>query len=156
MTIKVVETTTLPNGELATIWVYDGTSQIFPYSIIDTLYLVTRGDTLVNYVSLQNIQTPFLGYIVPLSIGDKWTSPGWWWMKASVLEKVPLSINIGTFQEVYKVEHLIPGFTPISGFLSYNWIIPYLGLVKMDLFEPDRPPFYSEEHWELFWYELVE
>jgi len=156
LTIKVVGTKTLPNGELASVWVYDGTSHIFPYSIIDTLYLVTIEDTLVYYFSLQNSQVPFLGYIVPLSVGTKWTSWSWWWTEVSVLEKIALSIDIGTFQEVCKVEHLIPGSMPVSGFLSYNWIIPHLGLAKMGLYEPDQPPYYSEEHWELFWYELVE
>jgi hypothetical protein len=153
ITIEVVGTTNLQNGEPASIWVYSRISNIYPYpySIIDTLYLVNRGDTLVYYH--QNNPDPLLGYIVPFQVGDSLVIR--WNNTVVVMEENSMSIDIGTFQVAYQMKHLIPGWSPMySEFYSYNWIVPYIGLVKMDLYE------YSfnlkEEHWELIWYDLVE
>ncbi len=148
VTIEVVGTTTLQNGESASIWVYSGDYRMWPYGLFDTLYLATRGDTLVYYQFWQNDLMPFLGYIIPFQVGNKWTSL---WLNAytgvTVLEKVG--------NGAYRMEHRIQ-YT--EGYdKSYNWIAPYVGLVKMDLYsEYFMPYYYREGHWELIWYNLVE
>ena len=152
--IEVVGTATLQNGEQASVWVFSEV-RILYYSI-DTLYLVTRGDTLVYYRIRQNNLIPFLGYIVPFQVGDSWGGMGN--ATVTVLEKKSMSIDIGTFHGAYRMEGLIAGFGRDFDWLN-NWIVPYFGLVKMDLLREIShwgPPIYSEEHWELIWYNLVE
>ncbi len=157
ITIEIVGTTTLQNGEPASVWVYSGVGYIYPYPYIriDTLYLVTRGDTLVYYH--QNNPDPLLGYIVPFQVGDSLVIT--WNNTVTVLGKNSISIDIGTFQDTYQMSHLIRAFEPgWWDFRSYNWIVPRVGLVKMDLQEwyYSPPPSYFDEHWELIWYNLVE
>jgi len=151
--IEIVGTTTLQNGEAATIWYYNNRSLYHFDSYIDTLYLVTRVDTLVYYHIYRNNQRPFLGYIVPFQIGDSWgvdIPP-----IVTVLENNSISIDIGTFHGAYQMGHRIFYFTE-----TYNWIVPGVGLVKMDLYSCFPGPLgggiCSEEHWELIWYNLVE
>ncbi|MCH6575391.1 MAG: hypothetical protein IH795_09330 [Bacteroidetes bacterium] len=72
VTVEVVGTTTLQNGQTTSIWVYSDFGTIYPNGYIDTLYLVTRADTLIYYQIYQNNLYPFLGYIVPFQVGDSW------------------------------------------------------------------------------------
>ncbi len=148
-TVEIVDTTTLQNGETAYIWVYSDWGFYVFYGFIDTLYLVTRGDTLIYYQVYQNDLIPFLGYIVPFQLGDRWGII-WRTPTVTVLEK----IAIGTFYGAYQMVHLIPGD---FGGWSYNWIAPRVGLVKLDWnIESLIYNSLSEEYWELIWYNLVE
>ena len=76
----------------------------------------------------------------------------------TVLEYNSISVDIGTFPGAYQMEHLIPGFMVSS--YSYNWIVPRVGLVKMDLYSCHGGPvderICTVEYWELIWYNLVE
>jgi len=157
ITVEVVGTTTLQNGETASIWVYSDVYQFSFYGYIGTLYLVTRGDTLVYYRrDYQNNLHPILGYIVPFQVGDIWGGMSHT-PSVTVLEYNSISIDIGTFPGAYQMEHIIPGFESYDW--SYNWIVPRVGLVKMD-FHDGRSDgatiTWREEYWELIWYNLVE
>ena len=63
ITVEIVGTTTLQNGEPASIWVYSSFSHTY-YPLRDTLYFVTRGDTLVYFydVYYQNYFKPSFSY----------------------------------------------------------------------------------------------
>ena len=158
VTVEVVGTTTLQNGETASIWVYSDFGSIYFNGYIDTLYLVTSGDTLIYYPIYQNDLYPFLGYIVPFQVGDSWGEM--YKSTTTVLDYNSISIDIGTFYGAYQIEHSMhPQQT--CGSRSNNWIVPRVGLVKMDLTSCHPGPsqfscICTEEHWELIWYNLVE
>ncbi|MCH7774713.1 MAG: hypothetical protein IH784_09960 [Bacteroidetes bacterium] len=156
ITVEIVGTTTLQNGEPASIWVYSDFGTIYLNGYIDTLYLVTRVDTLIYYQIYQNDLLPFLGYIVPFQVGDSWGEM-WVTSTVNVLEYNSITIDIGTFYGAYQMEHLILW---AYGSWSYNWIVPRVGLVKMDLTrchpDPVDRPICTVEYWELIWYNSVE
>ncbi len=157
-TVEIVGTTTLQNGETASIWVYSDFGTIWFHGIIDTLYLVTRGDTLVYYQIYQNDLIPFLGYIVPFQVGVSWGEM-WQTPIVTVLEYNSITLDIGTFYGAYQMEHYIPDFIYCVSY-SYNWIVPRVGLVRMDLYSCHPDPvdrcICIGDYWELIWYNLVE
>ena len=155
-TVEIVGTTTLQNGETASIWVYSYFGWLYFYDDIDTLYLVTRADTLIYYQISQNNLYPFLGYIVPFQVGDSWGEI--WNNRVTVLDYDSISINIGTFYGAYQMEHRI--WEGGSNGSPYYWIVPRVGLVKMKLkicrIDQNFNLICTEEYWELIWYNLVE
>jgi len=163
ITVEVVGTTTLQNGEPASIWVYSSFSHTY-YPLRDTLYFVTRGDTLVYFYDVRhpNYFNPTFAYIIPFQVGHSLLG-GWWrqWEyfgRYTVLEYNSITVDIGTFPGAYKLYHTIAGFEAYDW--SYSWIVPHVGLVKLDFYDgwsTGAPPInFREEYWELIWYNLVE
>jgi len=173
ITVEVVGTTTLKNGKQASIWVYSSFSWS-SYPPIDTLYLVTSGDTLVYYWRYyQNDFLSIFPYIIPFQVGNGWRGGFWsaWWGDGvvvegwigefTVLEFNPISVDIGTFPGAYKFYHTSgdAGFEG-GGWNAYDWVVPRVGLVKMDVrrrLGTGGGIIYRDwEYWELVWYNLVE
>ncbi len=173
VTVEVVETTALKNGKQASIWVYSsfGWSS---YPPIDTLYLVTSGDTVVYYWRYnQNDFLSIFPYIIPFQVGTGWEGGlwlGWWGVgvvvegfigEFTVLEYTSISVDIGSFPGAYKFYHTSSddGFEG-GGWDVYDWVVPRVGLVKMDVrrrLGTGGGIIYRDwEYWELIWYNLVE
>ena len=161
ITVEIVGTTTLQNGEPASIWVYSSFSHTY-YPPRDTLYFVTRADTLVYYIYYQNYRQPIFPYIIPFQVGNGLPAGFWrereWIDYFTVLEYNSITVDIWTFPDAYKLYHTISEFESYDW--SYSWIVPRVGLVKMDFYDgwsTGVPPvFFREEYWELIWYNLVE
>jgi hypothetical protein len=158
VTVEVVGTTILPNGENASIWVYINNESYWHFGPIDTLYLASRADTLVYYQKDRYGLYPVLGYLIPFNVGDRWEDSWWKVQTVTILEYNSITIDIGPFYGVYQIERIIPWAGDSK---SYNWIVPRVGLVKMDLINcpwlgliVDRSC--RKEYWELIWYDLVE
>ncbi len=163
ITVEVVGTTTLQNGEPASIWVYSSFSRTY-CPPRDTIYFVTRGDTLVYFydVYYQNHFRPSFSYIIPFQVGNGWMGHFWreweWIGEYTVLEYNSITVDIGSFPGAYKLYHTIAESESYDW--SYSWIVPRVGLVKLDFYwgwSTGAPPIYfREEYWDLIWYNLVE
>ncbi|MGD8305463.1 MAG: hypothetical protein PVF17_02315 [Ignavibacteria bacterium] len=155
ITVEVVGTTILPNGETASIWVYNGFGADWYVGSIDTLYLAVRADTLIYYRIRQNHLYPFLGYIVPFKVGDRWEYM-WNVPTVTVLEYNSITIDIGIFSSAYQIEY---SSLWLSGYRSFIWFVPHVGMVKMELIRcypsPAQEDICYKEYWELIWYDLV-
>ena len=82
---------------------------------------------------------------------------GVWNNTVTVLEYNSLTIDIGTFPGAYQMYLVFPGFESYDW--SYSWIVPRVGLVKMDFHDGRSDGVtitWRDEYWELIWYNLVE
>ena len=82
-------------------------------------------------------------YIIPFSVGNTWNDSGVYYL-------VEEESTLGTFANAYKiVEHR--WWFNIS-LRTFSWFVPYIGLVKRDIYQSDWGTPTSEEHWELISY----
>ncbi len=173
ITVEIVDTTTFKNGKQASIWVYSSFSRTY-YPPRDTIYLVTSGDTLVYYWRYyQNSFLAIFPYTIPFQVGNSWEGGLWWWWwggvevvvekfigEFTVLEYNSISVDIGPFPSAYKFYHTAFAGFEGGGWDAYDWVVPRVGLVKMDVRErlsTGGGIIYRDwEYWELIWYNLVE
>ena len=86
-----------------------------------------------------------------------WRGESEWIGDFTVLEYNSITIDIATFPGAYKLYHTIDEVESYDW--SYSWIVPRVGLVKMDFHDgwsDGANIYWREEYWELIWYNLVE
>jgi hypothetical protein len=151
LTFEIVGETILPDNKQATVWVSDINTPIYFYSSFDTLFLETFNDTLIFKTSWGwDYSWVAMMYLVPFTVGNTWDSTSCFY---SVQEVSSLQTDLGIFDQAYKIEERRIG--PNYYLTTYSWIVPYIGLVKRDIYEYNLGRRY-DEHWELIWYHLNE
>lgn len=150
ITFEVVGNTILPNNKFATVWVSDINTRIYLYSTFDTLYFSMFEDTLVYYNCWDNYQFRAMVYLVPFSVGDTISGFG---TTVFVKEEGPAMLFFVASTTGFLVVEYRPGNN--YSLTTYSLFVPYVGLIKRDMYEFDFGGFY-DEHWELIWYHLEE
>ncbi|HMG67252.1 MAG TPA: hypothetical protein VK588_06180 [Chitinophagaceae bacterium] len=136
MNVSVVDSTVLPGGIKANIWVFESPSGR------DTNYVFPTADT-INFAVLQGTQVTFIRrYIVPLHLHDSWkytTSS----LNDVVVDSVAdIVVNGNRFDNAFRVLGN-PGF-PDAMFNIEEWLADNVGLVKR---------YYSNFHMSLIIYQ---
>ncbi|RMG20660.1 MAG: hypothetical protein D6732_28530 [Methanobacteriota archaeon] len=139
--VDIIGDTLLPGNRTATIWRYQYPDRI------DTIYAWIHGDTLRFYY-WRNINIAQLVLIFPLKVGQYWRGEI---MVDSVIvvDQQPVEVIAGRFEESYRIRHFY--WEPNAGGLDYLWLVPDVGIVKMDLND-----YLLSQYWELMGYSFPE
>ncbi|RMG33250.1 MAG: hypothetical protein D6732_12330 [Methanobacteriota archaeon] len=139
--VDIVGDTLLPGNRTATIWRYQ-----YP-NITDTMYAWAHEDTLRFYTQWEGNYAQLL-LVFPLKIGNQWRGD-FTADTVTVLDKQPVEVIAGHFAESYRLRHFFWG--PNAGGLEYLWLVPDVGIVKMDLND-----YLLSQYWELIGYSFPE
>jgi len=132
-------------GMQGTLWISDiknNTSSFF-YNMFDTLYYEDHNDTLIFKRNSGNNLETVVSYIVPFSVGNTWYD-------ADAYYLVEEESNVGTFTNAYKIVEYRSWFS--ISLITYSWFVPYIGLVKRDIYQSEWQTQFNAEHWELISY----
>lgn len=145
VTIKVIGTTNLDNGDPVSIWEI---TSLYNPTILN--YVSNKIDGIRIYVNKLSSASPFKKYIFPLSVGSKWIT-------YNILDtnKVTLNTQIaviaGTFSNAFRINRDViipPGYNPIK---EDEWFVQNIGMVSRYYFEIG-PGYVIKNKWELLSY----
>jgi hypothetical protein len=144
VSVAITDTTTLPNDEQSTIWIYTYSDKT------DTTYVSISGDTVKLYYDV-NALWNYRSYIFPLEVGNTWIGGNG--DSTIVVTSSAISVTAGEFQNGFLIETNLAGFNR-WGTIS-SWFVPHIGPVRMHRKEFALGPF-KNETWELLDYTLMD
>jgi hypothetical protein len=142
--VMVFDTTTLPNGELATVWFYSDTGYRVHVNFVSIV-----GDTVKFY--RDRSARPGRIFVFPIEVGKGWRlSRASGRDTSSVTAKEWVSTPLANFTAYRINTELMP--LPLDVFEGSSvWLAPYIGFVKMEYFQGFRV-MEKFEVWELLDY----
>jgi len=147
LTFEIVGESTKTMSKQGTIWISDINTHSYFYNWFDTLYFESIADTVIFKKSWGNNWEILASYVIPLIVGNTWDDSFGYYL-------VEEESNVGTFTNAYKIKERRERI--LSVLTTNSWFVPYIGLVKRDIYESDWGIPVYEEHWELIWYHLDE
>ena len=142
VTVNIVGDKTLPNGQVAKVWVLKFTSNVF-----DTNYVYQGGDTVIFLnVYLEIVNT----YVTPLSVNNKWEN-SFLFDSIEVKEQRTLILNKKNFENSFLLnEH---GYSFNYYLTRVEWFCPNIGMLTMTRKEYNLG-YVDDSYWELVEYQL--
>jgi hypothetical protein len=143
MTVEISDTTTLPTGEHATIWVY------MYGNAPDTEYVYIAGDT-VTIRAGSYVRSTSARLVFPLEVGNEWNGLTFD-DTSTVLQLSSVTVPAGTFTGAYPIERKWGALNVYGS--NTCWFLPGVGLVKKIRHEYGWL-IYADESWELIDYDI--
>lgn len=141
VTINIVDNKTLPNGQVAKVWVYKFTNYV------DTNYVYQTGDTVIFLnVYLQIVNT----YITPLALNNKWEN-SFLFDSIEVKEQRTFILNKKNFDNSFLLNERGYGFN--YSITRVEWFCPNIGMLTKTRKEYNLAPS-DNSYWELVEYQL--
>lgn len=156
--VDIVGTTTLPNGQIATIWTSTlqyGTNQNF---LIDSSYVVVDKQKAIFYAPpclpcIPSTIEEKKRYIFPLQVGNFWFTDAFFGDTTKVLNNGSLTVPAGTFDSTFKLSRTI-GYVTNSYTKDTIWLTSKIGMTKYYQNHYSLGPLPGNGTWELESYNL--
>lgn len=156
--VDIVGTTTLPNGQAATIWtstLYDNTNQKFS---LDSSYVVVDNEKSIFYAPpclpcIPSTIDEKRRYIFPLQVGNKWFTNVFFGDTTKVLNENSLTVPAGTFINTFLLSRTI-GYVVNTYTKDTVWLTPNIGMTKYIQNHYSLGPLPGNGIWELESYNL--
>lgn len=138
MTVSVADSTVLPGGIKANIWIFESPSGR------DTNYVFNSADT-INFAVLRGTQVTFIRrYIVPLRLYDSWKYTSISLNEVAVDSVGDIVVNGNRFDNAFRISG--SAGLPDAMFNIEEWVVDNVGIVKR---------YYSNFHLSLIIYQHI-
>lgn len=146
VSVEITGTTSLPKGEVATIWVYkypDKNDTNFVFQSGDTVKFIRASDLNPDYYVIRK------KYIIPLSVGNSWTNL-FLYDSIHVIKETLLLVNNLKFDSTYFLTE--KGQTFNYFIYAEEYFKPTIGIVQLskyeyDFFTPENKVWYLKEYY---------
>ena len=127
ITITIVGSAKLSNGETATIWQIKSL-----FNIVDTNYVYSGNNIVIDY-HYKDASTLLKKYIFPLNIGSNWVNLNYA-DTSKVTLKNAINVIAGNFTESYLIKRDYKSFPGYNVFKEDEFFVPNVGVVKKSIF----------------------
>ncbi len=156
--VDIVGTTTLPDGQSATIWTSTLQDKSNTKYLIDSSFVTVDGQKAVFYAPPCLTCTDHTAYekrryIFPLQVGNTWFTDKFFGDTTRVLNKKSLTVPAGTFSNTFQLSKTV-GYVTNSFTKDSIWITTNIGMTKYYQDAYSLGPIPGNGIWELESYDL--